>query len=519
MTEKEVLFNSVFWNSIVIWTVISLLGTALLSLVGFTRAKQLGFAAIAFGLAVIIVGGPIKAYSNANAATHEDWEQAIDDKSTYFEKLHGIWVRYDVEVHTCTYQDNDTNTNDTGCRYVTVDSYCDSYDDEGDCDDTDYKFYPWFTQEETLTGELNVFKKGHVVFASHLAPENWREYEWNLPFGVDAGVDFQYERNPEWLRVKNAIDNGQILPGSVWNTYFNWLYADDYTIIREYSPHIPGYLQAGLLPTINMVHDSQGREVTIDIRGNVTGVGFDYDIVQFLGGLNPSPETYDGWQNTAHLWGAMAGPQIQSSLIIFFAPASRIDNPYQWIHASKAYLMTEESDDGYGFGRYILPKNVVLIGCAVSDDMQTVEWCRAETGIFKGNERFKQDMENLSPFPFTPSSTFGNMTAAFEKDAVGNPVWEDPDWDDRQLALMVPRVEFATGMVDGIIRDPREGHGFHRVEMEEFANKRAVIDPDEEQIQAIKSSKRWSTFSTVGTIWLLVFLGLGYATHQSSKRR
>lgn len=501
MTQEEVLFRSVFFNSTLIVIVASLIVGGIMTVLAFAYEKAIGCIMLGVTLFIAFLVGPINAYVSANAAIGADWEQAIDDKSTYLEKLHGVWSRYDIEVHTCTYQDNDIRVNDTGCEYVTVDSYCDSYDDEGDCDDTDYEFFPWFTEERTYTAELNIFKRGHMVFASHLAPPDWQNYDWYKPFFAEPSGDFEYQIPYEWERVRNAIDKGEILPGSVWNPYFNWIFADDFSILEEYSPHIDQYRDAGLLPTINMITDSTGREIKSNIRGNTTGVGFGYEIVQFLDITVPQQE-YERWQNTAHLWAAMAGPSVQASLIMFFAPAESVGSRHEWVHTSKAYLMTEEDEEGKSvFGRYILPKNVILIGCGVSGDLQKVEWCEAETGMFKGNERFLENVRQLESFAFTPEVVFGNHTAVFVTDG-GIRVLEDPDWDDREVEIYVPEIKFTGGVIDEVIRDPDEG--FTRLEMAEFEEKRIVIQPDPEQIDGIKSAKRMQAFMVSLISWGVV---------------
>jgi len=513
MDEKELLFRAVFWGSIIRVFIISLIAGGIFSLIGFAFNKTAGCLLAGFTIFTMLVCGPALGFYNGSQATGPDWEGAIDDKSTYLEKLHGVWSRYDVISHICEYRDNDMNINDTGCEYVTVSSYCDSYD-EGDCDDTDYKFYPWFIREETLTAELNIFKRGHVVFASHHAPQNWQDYAWYLPHGAAPGVDFKYGRPVEWLRVQEAIDSGRILPGSVWNPYFNWIYADDYTILEEYSPHIEKYRQVGLLPTINPIRDTIGNEVYADIYGNVTGIGFDYNIVQFLG-LQVHNEA--DWQYKAHLWGGMAGPEIQASLILFFAPASQIADRFEWMQTSKAYLMTEEANDGAGFGRYILPKNIILIGCGIDSGYTVVEWCVAQTGMFKGNEQFIQDVQQLQPFQFSPESIFGNMDASFKVGDDGQFVIEDPDWDDRDMAIMMPHVEFSGGVIDSVIRDKRAGHGFHRLEMKNFEGKRIVVQPDPEQIDDILANKKGFATQVIIGIWIVITFLAGATTKRSSK--
>lgn len=487
LTEKEILYQAVFWYTLFTFAGVSVVAGAFLTILAFAQEKGLALVAGGFTALVTILGSPGVGYWRANAAVAADWEQAIDDKATYFEKLHGVWTGYEVIRHDCAERDNDMRINNTGCEYVTVDSYCASYDEEG-CDDTDYRFKPWFDYEESLTADLNVFKNGHVTFASHLAPEDWRSAEWHLPFYRTPGTDFAFERPHEWLRIKLAIDSGYVLPGTVWNQYKHWVYSDEFGILKTFSPDIPFYRDLGLLPRINMIHDSAGTEVTTDIKGNLSGLGYDYDAVQFLQ-MYVDPTTYQQWQETAALWHGMAGPTIQSSLILFFALSEQIDNPYQWVHTAKANLMVSDENDS-GYGRYVLPKNAILIGCGVSADLTTIEWCEGETGMFAENERFISDIQKTKPFPFTPQAVFG--TASF-----------------------VPALDFTGGTIDQVIRDGTPGHGFHRVEMEKYAHKRATIKLTPEEIGAIRSANLFKALLSGLGLWGLVFAGIFTAARRA----
>lgn len=507
--EQLALQANVFNHFALIVMVISIPLGLFCTFLGLAYSRAATLLLLALTIAVIAFGYN-RAEAHALAAITTDWEQAVDLKSTYFEKLHGVWVRYDEVVHTCRYRDNDSNFNDTGCTYVTVNSYCDSRDEDGNCDDWDYEFKPWFTHEISQTAELNIFKNGHVVFATHWAPEDWQSAKtWDFPFYAQPGQDFSYGYHPEWLRVKVALDNNQIMAGTVWNTYRHWIYPDDLTLLTTFSSHIDSYNDRGLLPVINMVQDSNDNNTSIDIYGNVSGVGYDYEIVQFMN-LDVSAEDYATWQDTAHLWAAMAGPEIQSSLIVFFAPSDQIDNSNQWMTTSKAWLMSKgESDlpNELGFGRYILPKNVVLIGCGVSSDMTMVEWCRAETGMPGGNQPFIVNVNNrLEPFAFDPQTAFGTMSGGFATDENGNFILENPDWDDRNTEMRIAQIDFSGGVLDEFIRAPEDPtRAFERVEMESFLDKRISIDPDPEQITAIFYNRSREAFKLMLLIWGTIY--------------
>jgi len=505
-TPLEILFQEVWRN--VFWTtfVISLIAGVILSLVLTAYARIAGCVMAVVSLLILIVGSLVFANLRATEATTTAYEKAKADKATYVEKLHGFWVGYGEDTHACRYRDNDSDINDTGCEYVTRDSYCDRRDDDGDCVDTDYRFTPWFKFERTLYGELNVFKRGHYVFASHIAPLDWSNNKYSLlslPLWAKPGVDFVFATNPDWLRVKNAVDSKAVLPGSVYNTYFNWIHSDDLSLFKEYGGYIDQYQELGLLPTINKIHSGNGQAIDINIHGQATGVGFDYDVVQFLN-LDIPETSKKQWQSTAAMWTGMAGPQIQSSLILVFAPERLVPEMFQWVKTSKAYLMQKDV-----FGRYILPKNMVLLVCVVSDNLTTITQCEAETGMFKGNEAFINDVRNLNSLPFDPTSFFGSYNASFSLDNLGNPVLEDYDWDDREsVALRQAEVTFTGGLMDAVIRDGN-GHGFSRVEMAEFEYKKLTLQPDPEQIDQIKANMLFAGIKNIGMVWLVVLVILG----------
>jgi hypothetical protein len=219
-------------------------------------------------------------------------------------------------------------------------------------------------------------------FADHLAPEDKQEYEWgSIPFYGS----YEYESPAEWLRIKNAIDN-VIVVGNFPHHYLNFFHADDQTLFTEYDGNISTYKGLNVLPTMNQIY---GR--------------YDYDFVQFADGVSPANPKQ--WQETARIWAANAGPKLQASLILFFVPESKITNRLEFISTSKAYLMQKSS-----FGLRILPKNLVLVGCAVSNNT-TVSWCEMETGMYTGNHLVEEDVAKVTDLPFTPDAMFGALSA------------------------------------------------------------------------------------------------------------
>lgn len=494
-TPLEVLYQSVWWSSL-LWSVgISVVGGLIfifvLSML-FEKMRVGGCvtATVVGVIVVLIVGIPgslLIAGARATDATTSAWEQAKKDKVTYIEKLHGVWVAYEEVTYTCNYdktsiQDGGAGTN---CQYVSEKKTCLHRDKDGDCDDYSYEYTPWFAYERTLSATMDVYQNGTTIFASHLAPEDWSHNTYRGR-SISKSAGFEHTTNPDWLRVKRAIDARLALPGTVYHPYMNYVNADDQSLFRDYGGHIPDFKKLGLLPTINKIHDGSGRKIESDIHNNVTGPGFDYEVVQFVGGMTLSSREAQYWQEVAGLWAAMAGPKMQASLMLVFAPASFVAEPYQWVKTSRAYLQQEDI-----FGRYILPKNLILVMCGVTGE--TISWCQMDTGMFKGNEGVVQAIAGLQPFPFTPEALFGKVSASLVSGSTG----------------LFSQITFEQGVVDMVLRDPQTG--FRRVKMADAEYIMLTIQPDPEQIDQIKNSETVSAVTTMAIVWgvLLALAGAG----------
>ncbi len=502
LTPLDVLFNSVWWSAFWATLIISGLVALGVSIFALSQKQPLGCAIVIPAVLVSLIGGPLIANGQANESISTSWEQAKMDRAAYIEKLHGAWVSYQEERFDCRYYESHSESNGTGCRYVTETSKCTRYEDvevddsssstnssgkptsrkpkktKKECVERLYMYTPWFNYERTLTAELNVFENGHRVFAEHLAPENWQSntYRFSYPSG-----SFEWKTPDEWSRIKAAVDSGLPLPGSVYHKYSNWVFADDVTLFREYGGHIPKYQGRGLLPKINPIYDSGKKQMGVNAQNVPVGRGYDYDFVQFLN-VTMSQNEWMEWQKTAAMWAAMAGNQLQASVIFAFAPQDLVSDRFEWIRTAKAYLMQENV-----FGRFILPKNTIIVLCTVSADRQSVVACVMETGMFVGNRQVQLDVEQIAPFSFSPKSFFGDMQASL---VGGN-----------------AQINFSGGVIDAILRDGREGHGFHRVSMKTEEYRKALITPKPEQIEAIKSSRLFGSIVINVVIWAL-FLGV-----------
>ncbi len=335
---------------------------------------------------------------------------------------------------------------------------------------------------------------------------NWFFPADNIPGNAVAGVNFCYEVPVSWQRANEAMKNHQLLPGVVYNTYQNWVHADPETVFRGSTYLVPEYEAKGLMPTIQPITNSSGDPFTTDIYGNTGGpLGYDFKIVQFLGTLDPPAEFQQRMQKQALLWASVAAPTLKTNLMLNFAYADEVPNPDQWINVSKAGLM-----DKSRHGREILPMNLSLINCGVSRDKTTIEWCRMETGLFEGNVELKQDIAHLQLFPFTPEGLFGTLTGGFVLDASGNLVLADPDWDDRTVELATVDITFQGGAINEAMYGVKTGHRFVKVSMDRYSDAKYIIQPDPEQIDAIKNAETAQTLLTIIIIWVAVVFVGGY---------
>lgn len=410
------------------------------------------------------------------------WNKAVEEQATFTEVLHGPYISADVATRTCQVTVNWP----TNCRYYTTrdvnpHQVCTSHDKHGNCDgwttEYDTEYDPWFHHERQLSARVNILKRlaesplktdssdyPVMYFSDWIALENWQSDKYWGP-----GGNFDSQTPPDWARIKNALDRGQVIVGNWYHHYLNWYHADDLTLFREYDGNVPSYKAAGLLPTMPSIYSKSG----------VPATAYDYDFVQFLG---VSVQNQDEWQQRASLFAADAGPNLQASLMLIFAPADKIQNKFEWINTMKAYLMDKST-----FKLRILPKNLVLIGCGVSG--QTVKFCQMETGMFTGNNEVKLAVSHVADVPFTPDAVIGQIQAGYM-----------PPKDGVQL------VKFNEGkgsVLDLLYASPP--NGFSRVHMASADYLKTDIQPKPEQIAQIESSQQGSAI--LWSFLMLIVIG------------
>lgn len=542
ITTKVALYNDVYWATFGTWITISVIGTIISAMIAWMLNAGCALAMLVVGIVVIGIGGAfVNSSSMATQASSTDWDAMVIEKATYVEILLGKWVRAD-RTHTpqdsagnpitCHTNDLDSSTSNeaaTGCRMATEDSYCARYetDDDGNtsCADTDYRYYNWFTHEITKSGDLDIYKNGHVIFADHCAPEDWQNHIAHLPNGYQPGVHFCVAQSTEWDRVNQAVNiDHVIMPGMVYNNTLNWVNADPETVFRGSTNLVPDYQARGLLPQVLPITNSLGQPFTKDIFGNTTGpLGYDYQVVQFLGSLNPDPAFQAQMQRQAALLAGYIGPKLKANIAVNFAFASEVPYPDQWMSTSKAYSMDNTVHASTPFKR-TLAMNLAMFNCGVSDDQSTVLWCRMETGAFEDNVEMKVFVSTMQPFAFTPDSVFGTMSGGFVYDANGNLIMEDVDWDDRQIPLAKTEIVFSGGAINnimfGLAKDQQLSAGipFVKVPKETYQNKQYLISPDADQIQRIKDARSAETFRTIGFIMFIITVCIGGSVAKTLER-
>lgn len=504
-TPLEVLYQNIWWGVFLAILIASLIGGIIFAIIA---GSSFGKGAVIFAL-ILTLSGIGTSFLSANAQAYDavtaGWQGAINQKATFIQKLHGFFISYEKQTYDCHYGTSGSSRNNlraTGCKYATSYYHCLHRKSNGDCDSSEYEYYPWFRQEFSYYGTLNVYKDATITFGEHLAPPDWQNQSngWHDPRSFSYGIPVDF------TRVQHAVDLGQILGGSVYNDYFNWSAVDDLTTYNLVAPQIPQMLKDGVLPTMPYIKNSGGQPMMRDTDGTANDVvGYDYQFVQFLGGLKVSPQQNAVWQELATDYAAFSGPKLQASIMVMFIPADKYKSAgerNQWIKTAKSWLQRKTQ-----FKHMVLPKNLTLFGCGVAIDMSMIDWCQMETGMFTGNEGVELDVSQLQPFAFTPSNFFGTL-----KDDASPLKRQDNDND-----LIVSRnstIDFTGGVIDGVLRNPAPDHGFHRVSMSTLLYMRTDIKPDQSQIDDLESTHFWWTLLLVLVIWIVID---GFCIYVASK--
>jgi hypothetical protein len=384
------------------------------------------------------------------------------------QKLHGYFTDYGEDINKCSGRQLEllgslapieNGRKATGCYYVRLVKV----------GDDDYYWAPMFTQERTPWGWLNIYKDQRVPFTEHpIAMQDWQKYKAGL-LGTDGPgftEKFVSETPSDYTDLVTRLEAGEVVAGSKYNLYFNYLLPTDTILKDDWSSKLPLY--EGNLPSITEIHNT-----------------YQYEFIQFGKGVNLDSLSESNWQSTGSLWGTNAGTLLEGSTLVQFVLASQVGDPDDHIKASKAALMQEK------YRKAALPKNLILIECGISDDLSTIIWCRFQQGMFTGNNAVAAEIASVSSVPFTPEAFFGNITAISirtQNIEVGK--------------RFDVKVTYDQSGVMGKLFEP--DRGFKRNEMAGSAYLDTLIKPSQAQMDKILSDAIANVWKTIGGFYVLL---------------
>jgi hypothetical protein len=259
---------------------------------------------------------------------------------------------------------------------------------------TKYHSCPYATSEHSFW-LTDSFGKKHTI-ASRIFAANaqvWRRGR-SLPKNVAQGVP------EEWRAAKAGIDSGDAPPATRKNEYTNFLLASQNSVLAAYSDSIEEYRAAGLLP----YH-------TLNLTKNPVYGGYKADKMVFAGIDRGQVGNYDEWQQSLGRLNSYAGVKKQADVHVLAVPASRIKDPEDYTNAMLAYWQSRE------LGKLGLAKNAIMLVVGVSDDLHSIKWARAKTGIPEGNSGMLEALAlRLPGVPFEPRKLLGWPTARVSGD-------------------------------------------------------------------------------------------------------
>jgi hypothetical protein len=215
------------------------------------------------------------------------------------------------------------------------------------------------------------------------------EWDYNSPIPQNilnaAGIGIP----PFWQAANDRITADNPGPVTRRMPYDNYILASQYTILRDFSGAIQGYLDRNLLPPV------------------VYGVRDYYyaDKVSFVG---YTPEDPQDWELALMYFDAALGDELKGDTHIVIVDANSVTNPDEYIIALKAHWQ-----DPTVFGDNSLSKNGIIVVVGTLDG-QTVAWARGTTGMPLGNELMEVSIrEDLDGTPLTPDAVIGRISGEF----------------------------------------------------------------------------------------------------------
>lgn len=303
------------------------------------------------------------------------WETSAQIDSTTCHKNGSCRHTYECDPHPVSYSCNcHQSCSGSGSNQSCTES-CDT------CYRTEYDDCPYCDKEYDYTVTTSL---GNYVIDSHRFPENPNDHRWRerkrIPEDVieSAGVgapDF-------WKAVDARLKAGK--PGFATKiyTYENYIYAADYSILKQYSGDIDKYRK--ILPRINV---------------NT----YDYymaDKVYFVGFSTPDRNM---WIERLNYLNAATGSELQGDIHLVLVKDTAVANPDEFTIALRAYWQKKEV-----FGKKTLPKNTIIV--IFGTDGKKITWGRAFTGMPLGNEELQTDiMNNFKGADLTVDNILGNV--------------------------------------------------------------------------------------------------------------
>lgn len=258
---------------------------------------------------------------------------------------------------------------------------------------TKYHSCPYATKEYSYWLEDSLGDKHELATDAFAADPKPFRRDKGLPRGVFRGVPEQ------WTTAREHLAAGDADPVTKTNKYTNYLLASQDSLLKAYSDKIDQYREAGLLP----LH-------TADLLDSPVYDGYHADKVVFVGDSGSKTDR-DEWQSSLGRLNSYLGSELQGDMHILVVPASAIDNPDDYTSALLAYWQSRE------LGELGLAKNAIMLVIGLSDDLSSVEWSRAKTGIPVGNGEMLSTLSTaLVDMPFEARSLVGWPTARSDGD-------------------------------------------------------------------------------------------------------
>lgn len=307
------------------------------------------------------------------------WKGAVNSKITYNEYWNGwetqaelrhiqchrdgscIWC-YDCDPYIVSYPCNCTKN---GCSV---------------CFRTEYHHCPYVTEEWNfyIQTTLGPFTVDEGRFPNHYQP--WRESE-PVPTSIANRAGVGYPNL--WMEAKLRLDSLHPGPVTQRHHYENFLYASDFSILKNNSQNVFHYSALSLLPPL----DSNIYNLYLLKKVYFVGMAT-HDEMLWIQKMN---------------YMASALGSLQGDVRLVVVKDSLISNPDNYVLALKAYWQSNQK-----FGRNAIAKNAMIL--IVGTNGTIVTWARAFSTMPSGNELFITEARtHFTGMPLIADSIIGNV--------------------------------------------------------------------------------------------------------------